>query len=96
MLEFNPILAESHFLHSFISVLHDEIKHSAKMFKPQMLEEAYELAENEEKKLDAIQRHSSYLKGTSSTQNPNQAIPFVRNSLDLKPMVDSKFNKSST
>lgn len=46
MLEFNPTLTEPHFLHSFISGLYKEIMHGVMMFKPQSLEEAYELAEN--------------------------------------------------
>lgn len=41
MLEFNPMLTESHFMHNFISGLQDEMRHSVVMFKPKNLKEVY-------------------------------------------------------
>lgn len=59
MLEFNPYLYESHFLYSFISGLQEEIRHGVAMFTPQSLETTYEMAESEEKKLEALRRRGS-------------------------------------
>lgn len=54
MLEFNPLPTKTR--------LQNEIKRNMNMFKPQTLEEVYDLAENEEKKLDALTRQGSYPK----------------------------------
>lgn len=45
-------------MHSFISGLQEEIRHGVSMFKPLALEEAYELAESEEKKVESLRRRS--------------------------------------
>lgn len=93
MLEFNPNLTESHFLHSFVNSLQEEIKHRVVMFKPQTLEAAYELAESEERKQEALRRRSSYFRGTSSNQRPMQNRPFLKGSSDSSPNTDPKMNK---
>lgn len=72
MLEINPALSEFHFLHNFISGLFEEIRHGVMMFKPRTLEEAYELAKNKEKKVEALRRRSSFTKGLGYSSKPVQ------------------------
>lgn len=95
MLEFNPVLTESHFLHSFISGLQDEIKHNVVMFKPQTLDEAYELVESEERKLDA-QRRRNYLKRCTLTPCPFQTRNFGRTTPDSKTTIETKTKQPVT
>lgn len=96
MLEFNPIQTETHFLHNFISGLHEEIRHNVVMFKPQTLDEVYELVENVEKKLEALRRRTSYTRGSNSTTRPVQTKTFRKPNPELKIVVDSKTNKPTS
>lgn len=93
ILEFNPMLTESHFLHSFISGLQEEIKHNVVMFKPQTLDKVYKLAENEEKKLNALWRRN-FIKGTISNPRLSQTRLFEKPSIDPKLALEVKVKQS--
>lgn len=93
MLEFNPTLIEAHFLHSFISRLHKEIRHGVTMFKPQTLEVAYELAESEERKIEALRRQNSYSKGSNLSTKPIQNRSIGKHTPEPKFLTDQKGNK---
>ena len=54
----NPRLDESYFVSSFISGLKDEIKPMVKMFKPQSLSKAFEVAELQEYALEIQSKQS--------------------------------------
>ncbi|XP_027076964.1 uncharacterized protein [Coffea arabica] len=58
MLTRNPRLDESYFVSSFISGLKDEIKPTVKMFKPQTLMKAFEVAELQECSLEIQSKQS--------------------------------------
>lgn len=93
MLEFNPALMETHFLHSFISGLQDEIKHTVMMFKPQSLDNVYELAENKEKKMEAQRRKNSYNRNSNQFNRISHPKPFKRSNVLTKPATDQKPSK---
>lgn len=90
MLEFNPMLTEAHFLHSFVYGLQDGIRHSVLMFKPQTLEDVYELAENEEKKLEALRRRGAYSRGSNQFQKTTLFRLMSKGGPEGKPVTDSR------
>lgn len=94
LLEFNPCMAEYYLLHSFINGLQEEIRHGVDMFRAKSLELAYDLAEREERKVEALWRKSFYFKGSNNNQRPQQGKSFPNPKTNIgKPTKEFKKGK---